>query len=100
MRILFDFQERDILDFSSIAAFGKIRRIKFQYRVAICCVKSITSNAQLLVGNQSLIAVDSIRASVDCVEHGRINQAKRGTFYMAGGCTENSRVHASIKAIW
>jgi len=57
-------------------------------------------NAQLLVENQSLIAVDSIRASVDCIEHGRINQAKRGTFYVAGGCTENNRAHASIKAIW
>lgn len=37
---------------------------------------------------------------VDRVEHGRINQAKRGTFYVASGCTENNGAYVSIRTIW
>lgn len=101
MRILFNFQERGT--FSSVAVFGTEKSVE---RVSISSCDLLHASiyniepTRLLVGNQSLIAVDFIHASVDCVEHGRINQAKQGTFYVAGGCTENSRAYASIKAIW
>ena len=105
MRILFNFQERGT--FSSVAVFetekSEIECISiFELRDLLhASIYNIElRELRFLVENQSLIAADFIHASVDCVEHGRINQAKQGTFYVAGGCTENSRAHASIKAIW
>lgn len=95
-RILFKGEkERIILEFSQKSA-GCVSILHRDLLLAsIYNVKCATSCWKSIINRRRIYS-----RVVDRVEHGRINQAKRGTFYVASGWTENNGVHASITTIW